>query len=440
MRYLDLTVLALLGLLLGGGFLGVAETLVREMEDQARAEIDADIAALQLADRHAPLVGPLDILVRSRSNGDAFYALRDAGGTMLGGNLPHWPQPFSTDGRFLKLQVPVSPADISIIKGPALARATTLDGGAEVLVGRDLSRRIQFVRRVGLLFGSIFVVQSLFMLVNAFWLGRRERQRAAAILSVFQRLAQGETGSRVPPTRGQDPLSRLGTMLNHCLDNIDRLVGMRDWLEGALKHEMRARLTEIMLKLPETAHGQPIGPVHEKVEDALRAFDGIMNLSRYRVGSLLRGRRFRLDQLLDEAVRSWAAEIAEKELRLERISMPMVMAEGQPDLLMVVLHNIISNAIKYTPAGGTLTLGLSKTDDMAQITLTDTGPGLKGFPSGFSTSETIIPFRRGPAAEGKDGLGLGLCLVKEVVELHHGSLTIAEAPNGGTAITIQLPG
>ncbi|SNS23036.1 MULTISPECIES: HAMP domain-containing sensor histidine kinase [unclassified Azospirillum] len=434
MRWLVLSALGLLAILLGGGFLLVAEMLVADMESRARLEIDADIVALQRADQHVPLVGPLDIAMRSEQDGDAFYAMRDADGTLLGSILQSWPEAAGDDGYFyFDLPGPQGAGNGRSL----LARTAKLEGGAEMLVARDLAGQTLFIRHVGLLFGSIFILFSFVMLVGAVWLGRREQQRASAILSVFQRLAQGETGSRVPPARGHDPLSRLGGMLNICLDNIDRLVGMRDWLEGALKHEMRARLTEIMLKLPET--NDAMGPVHEKVEDALRAFDGIMNLSRYRVGSMLRGRRFRLDQLLIEVTRSWATEIAEKDLKLTQTITPMVMVEGQPDLLMVVLHNIVSNAIKYTPADGALRLGLIMVDGHAKVTLADTGPGLKGFPGGFAKDGRITPFRRGPAAEGKDGLGLGLCLVQEVVELHNGHLSIAEDLGGGTLVTILLP-
>jgi signal transduction histidine kinase len=98
------------------------------------------------------------------------------------------------------------------------------------------------------------------------------------------------------------------------------------------------------------------------------------------------------------------------------------------------VNNLVDNALKYTPAGGRLILSAANESGSAVLKVTDNGPGV---PPG----EREAIFRRlyrGDASRSQRGLGLGLSLVKAIVESHQGAVTVDDAPGGGARFTISL--
>jgi CheY-like chemotaxis protein len=111
---------------------------------------------------------------------------------------------------------------------------------------------------------------------------------------------------------------------------------------------------------------------------------------------------------------------------------------GDPDRLRQVVWNLLSNAIKFTPSGGTVRIGLARTDESVEVRVSDTGQG-------FASELTPYLFDRFRQADGSitrrsGGLGLGLAVVKQLVELHGGTVKAASPGEGqGATFTITLP-
>ncbi len=111
---------------------------------------------------------------------------------------------------------------------------------------------------------------------------------------------------------------------------------------------------------------------------------------------------------------------------------------GDPDRLQQVIWNLVVNAIKFTPAGGTVTVSLSRQHDSAVVTVADTGEGI---PPG------LLPFIFDRFTQGDTsatrphgGLGLGLSIVRHIVELHGGTVDAAsEGPGRGAVFSVHLP-
>lgn len=122
------------------------------------------------------------------------------------------------------------------------------------------------------------------------------------------------------------------------------------------------------------------------------------------------------------------------------VSMPHApcMVNGDRDRLQQVASNLLSNAVKFTPDGGQVRLDLAVTDGTYQLTVTDTGIGI---PADF-VAHVFDRFRQADASTTRafGGLGLGLSIVKELVELHGGSVTAASPGDGrGATFTVRLP-
>lgn len=112
-----------------------------------------------------------------------------------------------------------------------------------------------------------------------------------------------------------------------------------------------------------------------------------------------------------------------------------VTLQGDPILLQNALHNLLDNAAKYAPPGARVTVSVVHGAAGAQIQIRDTGPG---FPAGAGDDLTIR-FARGENARGVVGSGLGLTIVKDVVEAHGGYMTTGNNPGGGACVTLFLP-
>jgi two-component system, OmpR family, phosphate regulon sensor histidine kinase PhoR len=107
---------------------------------------------------------------------------------------------------------------------------------------------------------------------------------------------------------------------------------------------------------------------------------------------------------------------------------------GYPERLTSVLGNLTDNALKFTPAGGTITIGLAVDDGMARVWVSDTGIGV---PAG-DMEGLFGRFHRGRNASAYPGNGLGLAIVKATMDLHGGSVH-AESSPGGSQFDVVLP-
>jgi len=114
-----------------------------------------------------------------------------------------------------------------------------------------------------------------------------------------------------------------------------------------------------------------------------------------------------------------------------------VLAQVDVEKFQRILLNLLSNAFKFTPDGGTVKLTLEVEADMAVVQVCDSGPGIPG-----NQREVVFErFRQleGNASRKHGGTGLGLSIVKEFVELHHGTINIAESPDGGALFMFRIP-
>jgi signal transduction histidine kinase len=107
---------------------------------------------------------------------------------------------------------------------------------------------------------------------------------------------------------------------------------------------------------------------------------------------------------------------------------------ADPTRLRQVLANLVDNAVKYTPAGGQVWLGAETREDRVLITVRDTGPGV----SAEDREKIWQRLYRGDHSRSQRGLGLGLSVVKALVEAHGGRVAVANHPEGGAVFTVEL--
>jgi len=184
---------------------------------------------------------------------------------------------------------------------------------------------------------------------------------------------------------------------------------------------------------------QLLDRISVRINDQLQFIENLLSLSRLETGTLV----FNLepvkgDQLLGDVVEVVRPRAQGKKIELKyEPSSKEWWVNIDLDQMRVVLTNIVDNAVKYTPEGGRVTVSSSASGSLAKVEVADTGIGIaaEDLPNIFDRFFRV----RGKATRGITGSGIGLSLVKEVVEAHNGFIDVKSRPEQGTNFTISMP-
>jgi heavy metal sensor kinase len=282
------------------------------------------------------------------------------------------------------------------------------------------------------------------------------RWTASLALAPLSRLAAatraidiGELARRLPAPGTGDELDEVAHGFNDALARVDRAVGeMRQW-SAALAHELRTPLAalrgeiETAMHRVEAANAEPsladgFASQLEEIDKLERVIDQLLTLARAEAGEIAIARdRVDLGALCAALVDQLELVAQARSIALEHELEDGVVVAGDASWLERLLLNLLDNAIKFTPAGGRVTVGLARAGGVATVEVRDTGIGIapEMVPYVFDRFFRADP-ARSPAAE---GAGLGLALVKWIVDRHHGAIAVASTPGRGSVFTVRLP-
>ena len=223
---------------------------------------------------------------------------------------------------------------------------------------------------------------------------------------------------------------------------------LKDEFLAAVSHELRTPLNAIagwaeLLRDPrlddaQRSRGHEVIARNARIQTQL--IDELLDVSRIITGKM-RLNVMQLDPIvpIEAAIESVRPAVAGKRIRLQTVLDPQAgPISGDPDRLQQIVWNLLSNAMKFTPADGRVQLILERINSHIQITVTDSGRGIE---SDF-LPHVFERFRQQEATPGRSygGLGLGLAIVKSLVELHGGSVTVeSEGTDRGTTVVVKLP-
>ncbi|MBA4867208.1 HAMP domain-containing histidine kinase [Streptomyces sp. PSKA54] len=242
----------------------------------------------------------------------------------------------------------------------------------------------------------------------------------------------------------KDETGYLAAAFNDLTERREQLEAQRKAMVSDIAHELRTPLTNIRGWLEVTRDGlvdpdpDLIASLHDEALLLQHIIDDLRDLAAADAGTLkLHREQVRADDLVAQTVSAHSTHAETSGIRLQAHADPGLWLDVDPVRMRQVLGNLISNALRHTPAGGTITLTARHTGDLAVLTVEDTG-------SGIAPDDLPHVFERFWRAEKSrnrhtGGSGLGLPIVRQLVEAHGGTVTASSEPGNGAAFTIRLP-
>ncbi|MFL5872344.1 MAG: sensor histidine kinase [Solirubrobacterales bacterium] len=218
----------------------------------------------------------------------------------------------------------------------------------------------------------------------------------------------------------------------------------RRQLVAAASHDLRTPLASLRLLVESIDDGVATGETRERYLREIRTHVGVLSdliddlfeLSRIEAGDISwTMRQVELGELIDEAVAAMRAPAAERGVRVAaELPAGGLVAEANAEKVQRVLFNLIQNAIRHTPADGSVTVRARAQGRAVEVEVDDQGEGIPG----ADAAHVFEAFYRGDASRGEDGAGLGLAISKAIVEAHGGRIWL-EPGAPGTRVRFTLP-
>ncbi|MBA4398819.1 MAG: two-component sensor histidine kinase [Anaerolinea sp.] len=298
------------------------------------------------------------------------------------------------------------------------------------------------------LIGILVLLTIILMLLvglSTWFLTRQALAPLATVTEVATRITQADDLSRrIPASKaGGDEVGKLILAFNDTLERLENLFNTQRRFTADVSHELRTPLTVIkgevgLMRLTGSVDEESIGNIEREVDRLTRLVGDLLLLSQAESGRLMLDMaEVDLDTVLLEVYQQ-ARTLAGDKVTVSLSEIDQVHIIGDRDRLKQVLLNLAANAIQYSPAGKSVTLGLQRADEQVKLFVQDTGPGIspKDLPHIF---DRFFRAERSRKRSSSSGFGLGLSIADWIVKKHNGRIEVSSEEGQGTLFTVWLP-
>jgi heavy metal sensor kinase len=272
---------------------------------------------------------------------------------------------------------------------------------------------------------------------------RRMLRPVRSMAETAQRISEGSLAERIPVPETADEMESLARTLNGAFDRFQVAVRRLEQFSSDASHQLRNPLMglrgagEIALQRDRTPleYRETIAGMLEEAGRLNRVVNQLLAMARLDAARLRSD--FSPQDAADIARRAMTlrrSQASAKNLKMEEAAPAAVPVTANRTLIMEAVANLLDNAIRHSPEGGTITVEVRTERDQAVISVLDQGPGIPA----DQLSVLFARFRRGDHVD-QHGTGIGLSIASEIMHLHHGELSARNRPEGGAEFTLRLP-
>ena len=287
-----------------------------------------------------------------------------------------------------------------------------------------------------------FILSTINNLWRRFTVGRPVRR----ILKATEQLTAGDFSVRIEPFHGFDSMNELDAIIenfNMMAQELSGVETLRTDFISSVSHELKTPIAIIqnyttMLKTPDLPQEQRL-MYAQNISDATKRLDelitNILKLNKLENQQIfLERKEYLLNEQLCECLLGFEDLWEKKQLEIDA-QLEDVPIRGDAELLSLVWNNLFSNAIKFTPTGGKISVLLEKEKHFVQVQIRDTGCGM----TAEMGRHIFEKFYQGDSSHATQGNGLGLALVKRVIDIIGGEISVDSTLGKGSTFTVRLP-
>ncbi len=301
-----------------------------------------------------------------------------------------------------------------------------------------------FLNRINLQILLSGLIAMVLALLLAIIFSRNITRPILELTAATQVVSGGQLAHEVP-VRSRDEMGQLAASFNRMSADLARSLNLRRQMTADIAHELRTPIS-IILGHAEAVHDEVLPPsvetfeiIREEAERLEHLVDDLRILSMADAGELkLSLRLYSPHKLLHDTQKIYSHQARQKKISIQvKAAADLPEIEIDPERMKEVFSNIIENALRYTPQNGHITLSANLVEDVIQMSVRDTGPGV-------ATEELDRIFERfyrteTSRARDKGGSGLGFAIAKSLVEKHNGRIWAESKSGEGLTIMIELP-
>lgn len=335
------------------------------------------------------------------------------------------------DRSIRQVQVPVS---VDKTHRGYLVTAMSLENSLAVLT-----------RLRNILFLSFPVVLLLLFLITRM-IAARSILPIRTITQTADNITRNNLNERIELPRNRDELFSLTTSINRLLDRLEKALEREKQFTADASHELRTPLTilkgtlEVLVRKPRTQaqYEEKVGEAIHEIDRMGQTVEQLLTLARVdNMGRLHKLQQIDLVQLLEEIISRYATPLQEKNMQLDMSKCAHAQVYSNPDLIDLLLENLISNAIKYSEKDGLITLEFRQGPEQHELLISDQGIGIRT----EDLERIYTPFFRSDALDHKQisGNGLGLAIAKKISNLLMLDIQIESRQRQGTTVRLHFP-
>jgi len=363
--------------------------------------------------------------------------------------LPALPLRASTSPQFYELPESNSESDDSC-RGIYQLVAPIITGGPSSIIvvtgsTEELSDQLDALQNVM----AIAIVFSLLLAGSGGWfLARRSLSPLAAMASATERITANNLGERLP-VGAKDELGRLATRFNELLSRLSASFSQQRQFMADASHELRTPLSvvrtaaQVTLQKPERSNSEyreALAMIEQQASRLSRVVEDMFAITRADMNQLpLDISELYLDEIVADTTRAAGILAQRKGVHLKSQDLQEAPYRGDDRLLRQMISNLLDNAIKFTPEGGTVEVQFKRAGASYEITVVDTGCGIPDDLQARVFDRFFRADRARAGTNGSGGAGLGLAISRSIAELHEGRLTLQCSGPAGSTFCICLP-